>query len=259
MCCFRRDALLAAILLFPIPSVAQQRSPQISEDEIKKYFSKAPDCEGVDIDSLEYFDFTGDGNEEAVVVASTCATGTAGPDVHAVVRRQQDGSLAELKIPEPTEKQYAALFGRTFYDLNVKNGVLIETYHDESGRDDPLVIKFRWSARDNQFQIAEAKAAPRYKTSFDCDQAKTAVENAICYSSTAASLDLALEQTYTAWLDNLDDRDSDILVNEQKEWLHKRDLICDDRSVFDCLETLYRARRFELQAFKNLHPHPSGH
>jgi uncharacterized protein YecT (DUF1311 family) len=258
---FRNDALLPAILLFlsPLCSVAQQRPPQIPEDEIKKHFSKAPDCEGVDIDKLEYFDFLGDGDKEAVVVASTCATGTAGPDVHAVVRRQTDGSLIDLKVPEPTDKQQAALFGRVFYELNVQNGLFVETYHDESGRPDPFIIKCRWSAHDQGFQIVEAKTPPRYKTSFDCDKAKTAVDNAICYSPTTASLDLTLEQTYKAWLDNLDDKDSDILMKEQKEWLRKRNLICDDRFIFQCLETLYQARLLELQAFKNLHPHISGH
>ena len=261
MRCFRTDALLPAILLLltPLWSAAQQHPPQISEDEIKKHFGKNTDCEVVDINNLVYFDFAGDGNDEAVVVASTCATGTAGPDVHAVVRREPDGSLVELKVPEPTEKQQAALFGRVFYELHVQNGLLVETYHDESGRADPLVIKCRWNAHDHAFQIVEAKAPPRYKTSFDCDKAKTTVDNAICYSSTTASLDLALEQTYKAWLDNLDDKDSDILMKEQKEWLRKRNLICDDRFVFQCLQTLYQARLDELQAFKKLHPHGSGH
>ena len=258
---FARNVLLTAILILveTIVSGALQRPAQISEDEIKKHFGKTTDCDTVAIDSLEYSDFMGDGNEEAVVVASTCATGTAGPDVHAVVRRQPDGSLAELKIPEPTAKQYSALFGRVFYELSVRDGMLVETYHDESGRKDPLVIQYRWNAHDNEFQIAEAKMPPRYKTSFDCDNAKTRVENAICYSSTAASLDLALNQTYKAWLDNLDDKDSDTLRKEQKDWLTKRNLICgDDRGVFDCLETMYRARMLELQAFKILHSHGPG-
>ena len=104
-------------MVVPYISLAQQRQPQISEDDIKKHFSKAPDCEGVDINNLEYLDFAGDGNEEAVVVASTCATGTAGPDVHAVLGRQPDGSLTELKIPDAGVQQQARLFGRTFYDL----------------------------------------------------------------------------------------------------------------------------------------------
>lgn len=252
----RRHSLwLAALLLTASISALAQKLPQISEEELQKFFSKAPDCEGVNIDNLDYFDFAGSGNEDAVVVASTCATGTAGPDVHSVVRRQSDGSLVELKIPEPTAKQWAALFGRTFYDLSVEKGLLVETFHDESGRDDPLVIQLRWSAANNTFEVADVKMPPRYKASFACDLAKTDIENAICYSPEASSLDIALNQAYKNWLDHLDNADSDILMNEQKEWLHKRDLICgDDRGIFACLTVLYQERLLEVQSFRHLHP-----
>jgi len=247
--------VILLLLVVPYLSLAQQHPPQISEDEIKKHFSKAPDCEGVDIDNLEYFDFAGDGNEEAVVVASTCATGTAGPDVHAVLGRRPDGSLTELKIPDASEQQQARLFGRTFYDLSVEKGFLVETYHDQSGREDPLVIRFRWNSQHKEFQTVEVKTAPRYKASFDCDQAKTVVENAICSSSTAAALDLRLNDRYKSWLDHLNNADSDILMKEQREWLRKRNVICgDDTEIFNCLEVLYRARMLELEQFKHLHP-----
>jgi uncharacterized protein YecT (DUF1311 family) len=231
-----------------------QKPAQISEEELQKFFSKAPDCEGVSIDTLDYFDFAGSGNEDAVVMASTCATGTAGPDVHSVVRRQADGSLIQLKVPQPTAKQWGALFGRAFYDLSVQNGLLVETFYDESGRKEPLVIKLRWSARDERFQVAETKMPPRYKAGFDCDRAKTEIENAICYSETASSLDIALDRAYKTWLDHLDNADSDVLMKEQKEWLHKRDVICGaDREVFGCLVTLYQARLLEVQSFRFLH------
>ena len=99
---------LAALLVVAAPlfTVAQVRPQRISDDEIKKHFSNA-DCEGVNINHLEYFDFTGDGQAEAVVLASTCMTGTAGPDVHAVVTRQSDGSLAEPKslLPPKNSRQ----------------------------------------------------------------------------------------------------------------------------------------------------------
>ena len=36
------------------------------------------------------------GSEEALVVASTCFTGTAGPDVHAVFRLDKSGQPQEL-------------------------------------------------------------------------------------------------------------------------------------------------------------------
>lgn len=247
---------LAALLLAGVPlfTVAQVRPPRISEDEVKRYFSKA-DCEGVVINHLEYFDFTGDGQDEAIVGASTCMTGTAGPDVHAVVTRQPDGSLAELKIPDPSEKQRGALLGRNFYELSVKDGLLVGIYHDESGRPNPLVIKYRWSGRDKDFQVAEVKIAPRYQTSFDCDEAKTAVENAICYSPEVAALDLTVEQSYRARLSRLNSTGSDILKKEQKDWLRKRDLICgNDTQLIYCLESLYRSRVFELEHFKQLHP-----
>lgn len=246
---------LGLLLAFGFPANAQQRQPQISEDEIEKHFSKSPDCEGVNVNELEYFDFTGDGNDEAVVVASTCATGTAGPDVHSVLSRQPDGSLIELKVPDPSEKQQAALFGRTFYELSVESGLLVATYHDTSGRSDPLVIRYRWNRRDNRFDVLDVKIAPQYKTSFDCSKAKTEVENAICYSSEAAALDISVDHGYKAWLDRLDDADSDILMKEQKDWLRRRDLICtdDDYDIFDCLQILYRARLLELQHFKAAH------
>ena len=252
----RKSLWFSALLLLTIPPIAMaQKQPQISREEIQKFFSKATDCDGVIIDSLDYFDFAGSGNEDAVVVASTCATGSAGPDVHSVIRRQPDGSLTELKIPEPTKQQWAALFGRIFYKLGVENGLLVETFHDESGRKDPLVIKLRWSAHDKEFEVVDAKMPPRYKASFDCDQAKTTIENAICYSETASSLDVALNLAYKTWLDNLDDAESDILMEEQKQWLRKRDLICgNDYGVVSCLAILYQARVLEVQSFRHLHP-----
>lgn len=261
MQCGVKRAFRLTVFLIPalvLSAGAQQGKPEISEDDIEKHFSKSPECEGFNVESLEYFDFTGDGRDEAVVVASTCATGTAGPDVHAVLSREPNGSIVELKIPELTDKQMLSLFGRVFNDLNVENGLLVATYHDESGRDDPLVIKYRWNGHDKEFQVAEVKVAPRYKASFDCDEAKTAVENAICYSANVSGMDVTLDQRYKGWLDYLNDADSDILMTEQKKWLRERDLICgNDRETFDCLEILYRARILEIEHFRDLHPKAS--
>src|SRR3954471_22966894 len=85
---------------------ARQAEPAkpITETEIKRAINARSDvdeCDTLDqihIDHLEYYDFTGDGQPEAIVVASTCMTGTAGPDVHAVYTRRPDGTLAELPL-----------------------------------------------------------------------------------------------------------------------------------------------------------------
>jgi uncharacterized protein len=91
--------------------------------------------------------------------------------------------------------------------------------------------------------------------SFDCDKAKTAVENAIRYSSEVASLDLTVDQSYRTRLGSLNNADCDILKREQKDRLRKRDLTCgNDTQLIYCLEQLYHARVFELEHFKQLHP-----
>jgi hypothetical protein len=249
---------LAFPLLITITGFPQDRRPP-SEDDIRRYLAQNSDCKAEDItlDHLEYFNFTGSGADEAVVVASTCATGTAGPDVHSVLSRQPDGSLTELKIPATTDKQYAVLMGRVFAELSVANGLLVQTFHDTSGRKDPLVIKYRWNVKGKQFETAEVKLPPRYKTSFDCDQAAAGIEAAICYSQDLALLDVRVDQLYHGWFDRLNDADREILRKEQREWLRKRNLICEaDWEVVGCLRTVYGFRALELGAFKHLHPQP---
>src|SRR5262250_3278133 len=97
---------LAAVLVGAYgisPSVSQQKpNGKITEAEIKSFINHQSDvdeCESLDqihVDHMEYFDFLGDGQQEAVVVASTCMTGTAGPNIHAVYKRGADGKLTEL-------------------------------------------------------------------------------------------------------------------------------------------------------------------
>jgi hypothetical protein len=160
--------LVVLLSLLSAPGLAQNHGEEkINESDLKRYIAKGSGCDldKVDINDLAYFDFTGDSIDEAVVVASICATGTAGPDIHSVFTRQPDGSLAELKIHAPSENR-GDLLGRVFYNLNVKDGLLVQTFQDTSGRKDPLVIKFRWNGRDKEFQAVEVQSAKRYRTSF---------------------------------------------------------------------------------------------
>lgn len=84
-----------AVLLFSFSAFAQApKSKPITEEELSPWLNQHYDCQA---DAppyfwrLEYYDFKGDGNEEAIVVASTCETGTAGPDVHSVFGRDASG------------------------------------------------------------------------------------------------------------------------------------------------------------------------
>ena len=136
----------------------------------------------------------------------------------------------------------------------MKNGLLVQTFHDTSGRRDPLVIKCRWNGKEKEFQAVDVQLAKRYHTSFDCAEAKTEVEKAVCDLSDVAFLDVKVDEVYKSWLDQLNPADSDTLVQEQKAWLRKRDVICgEDWDIDHCLEELYRARLRELGHFKSLH------
>jgi uncharacterized protein YecT (DUF1311 family) len=69
-----------------------------------------------------------------------------------------------------------------------------------------------------------------------------------------AFLDVKVDERYRSWLDQLNPADSDTLVQEQKAWLRKRDVICSiDWDIDHCLEELYRVRLRELDHFKSLH------
>ena len=237
--------LLVVSMFLTCNAAAENRKSQISEDEIKRYLNMGADCE-ISFNSLEYFDFTGDGNDEAVVVAFTCSTGTAGPDVHAVYSRQPDGSLKELKIPTLTPRQSKSLQGRVFENLKVEHGLLVDSYEDTSGRDDPLTVEYRWDRKTKRFYIAKVYDAPRYPTSFDCDKAVSAIDNAICYSQELAQLDVQLAAKYRQRLTTLNGAERDSLIAEQKSWIQERNRTCQVWTIVECLIDSYTARVKEL-------------
>jgi hypothetical protein len=44
----------------------------------------------------------------------------------------------------------------------VKDGLLVQTFHDTSGRENPLVIKFPWDGKEKEFQAVDVQSAKRY-------------------------------------------------------------------------------------------------
>ena len=159
--------MLGPFLLVLSLSHAQASEParKITEAEIKAFLNSGSGqytdvtlCESLDqiyINHLEYHDFIGDGRPQAVVVASTCETGTAGPDVHAVYKRGAYGKLVELPFlnakgdpplsNEATENnEKYPLFGNPNYALKVEDGKLVVHFGDTSDREEPVVIWYKW-------------------------------------------------------------------------------------------------------------------
>lgn len=229
---------------------------KITEGEIVKTINSDTDCESADqihIDHLEYFDFTGEGQEQAVVVASTCMTGTAGPDIHAVYGRSADGTIYELPVGRPktmdemTPATYGMLFGNRNFSLSVEQGLLVESYYDTSDRPRPLVIHYKWNGKE--FVVYSVEKSGPFKTSYDCNKAEKEIDQAICYAPEVAALDLEMGLIYRERLRRLGEDRKWQLQHEQMKWLAGRNAACGNiyKWWVDCLTNKYRQRIAELK------------
>ena len=260
--------LVTTLISAYVSTVAAQQNSvkKISEHEIKALInnrSSVYECSSLDqihIDHLEYFDFTGDGNQEAVVVASTCMTGTAGPDVHAVYARTAGGKLTELPFlettkPNPPLSRQIPVFGNPNYGLSVDHGELVATWVDASDREDPVVARYKWNGK--RFVLDRMDVKGPYPTSYDCTKASREMDRAICYSPSVAALDLQLGQTYHRLIQQLPPGQKQQLQTQQRAWIAEREQQCVLYKWWvDCLNDLYTKRIAELnqRVLKNTPP-----
>lgn len=244
-------AVLAVKLCCLAPCAAQApKTKPIGKEELGLWINERLDCPPDPppyFYRLDHYDFKGDGYQEAIVVAATCETGTAGPDVHSVIARDDSGELVELKIPEPDAKVYDNLFGNRNSDLSGENGLLVSTVEDDVGRATaPLVIKYKWNGKE--FQIVSIQKTGVFKTSYDCVKAESEVEKAICHVKELADLDVQLSSLYKALSANLTAADRASLKTEQRAWIAKRDRECPIyKGWVECLTDSYQKRIEELK------------
>jgi uncharacterized protein YecT (DUF1311 family) len=237
----------------------QESAKKITEAEIKKAINSRSDveeCENLDqihIDHLEYHDFIGDGQEEAVVIASTCMTGTAGPDIHAVYKRDGYGKVVEVPFRHAEGDPFfnhsgskIPVFGNANYGLAVENGQLVARWGDSSDREAPLVVWYKWDGK--KFVVDHMKVDGPFPTSYDCARATRELDRAICYSPSVAGLDVELGQVYRIVLKQLPPDKKPELQRQQREWLALREKECSIYKWWvDCLKDLYTKRIAELK------------
>jgi uncharacterized protein YecT (DUF1311 family) len=254
--------VLAATLLGGdgmVPNVQQHAAAKkITEAEIKSAINSRSDvdeCESLDqiyINHVEYHDFFGDGQQEAVVVASTCMTGTAGPDIHAVYKRDTDGKVVELPFRHAEGDPFfnssgrkIPVFGNANYGLALENGELVARWRDSSDREAPLVVWYKWDGKN--FVVDRMKVDGPFPTSYDCAKATKELDRAICYSPSVAALDVRLGEAYRAVLKRLPPGKKQELQGQQREWLARREKECTIYKWWvDCLKDLYAKRIAEL-------------
>ena len=255
-----RAASICALSTLLLSARQSEPAKQITEIEIKRAINARSDvdeCDSLDqihIDHLEYYDFTGDGQQEAIVVASTCMTGTAGPDVHAVYSRHPDGTLGELPLlnekGDPPwsdqENQPIPVFGNPNYTLTVDGGKLVVRWGDSSDRDQPLTVWYKWDG--TKFIVDHAKLQGPFLTSYDCGKATKELDRAICYSPAVAALDVELGRIYRETLQKLRADQKQDFQKQQREWLARREKTCTIYKWWvDCLKDLYTKRIAELR------------
>jgi uncharacterized protein YecT (DUF1311 family) len=265
-----RLLILVVLLVIPVTSLLaddlKNEKQAIRNFNFKKYlltqdgYSDCPDIvketcagstdtdycpEGISL-SVSYADLTGDGIEEAIINGSSCNAGTGGPDIHQVYALKGDNQVREITVPDVDKRYYSVLFGNGNYDLSADGGQLVAIHNDTSGRENPLVTRYKWN--DDMLQIASIKAAPTYKTSYDCSRANDRHERAICYVKDLADLDLKLNSHYKRRLENLPSSGKRSLINEQARWIAERNKDCTIYKWWvECLTDKYNKRIAELE------------
>jgi uncharacterized protein YecT (DUF1311 family) len=250
--------VFACLLLVPsagLQTPAQPAKP-IEEKEVSAWLNQNGECPA---DREPYFssfdetDLKGDGTPQVIVVASTCMTGTAGPDIHSVFSRDATGELIELPIAEADPKTFDNLFGNRNYDLSEgENGLLVATFRDDGDRPTPLVIKYKWNGKE--FAIVSIQKTGIFPTSYDCKKAQSEIENAICHVESLAALDRQLADTYKAVLAKSSPQEREDVKSEQRDWLDQRNKQCGPyKSWVSCLTDSYQKR---IEALKKPLPAP---
>ena len=239
--------------------ISAERTDRIARIDLHAFFANTyyKEClryreTAVNIRTLDFHDFDDDGLEEAIVVGSSCFTGTAGPDVHAIYKREPSGQLRELRINDyggvfEGEPVYEDLVGNRNHRLSVEDGFLTARFHDVSGRENPLTLYYEWNGIE--FALIKVVRGKLYNASFDCTRASSAHERTICGIEELADFDLELNTVYRALLARLPVAERTSLVQEQRVWLSRRDEICiPSRWLSDCLKEQYSKRVRALKA-----------
>jgi len=183
-------------------------------------------------------------------VASTCLRGVEElADVHSVYARDERGNLKRLALQE-MKWDHQWLFGTFNSEFRIENGLLLDVYTDNSGRDDPVVIKYKWNAAEEVFAIVSIVAAKPYTTSYDCAKAEKVGDGtalAVCYVKSLAMLDVELAKQYKTYLAELSGESRKAAVEEQRAWLKLRNENCVIYMYWvECLTKAYNARIAEL-------------
>lgn len=199
--------------------------------------------------TITYHDFAGDGVEEAMVVGTSCHSGTAGPDIHSVYRLNTTSRLRELKIGDDQTFQgnsiYSDLIGNRNFTFEVVDGDLCEAFTDSSGRERPLTVCYK--LKHYEFVIDQVTRGPTYRASFDCTTAREAWARTVCGTKDLASADIEVQSLYQK-LEQLHIDQKAKLEAERRDWQKQLSEASTSKFFGDFLRDAYAARIEDLRA-----------
>jgi uncharacterized protein YecT (DUF1311 family) len=246
--------MLIALLILLVSATApadlsHKRPDKIDDKEAQAYLNQDSGCDSEDavtFYTMKHVNLTHDGRDNLIVVASTCMTGTAGPDIHTVLSRDDDGHVIELPFGPAKMPKRRVLFGNSNSDEDVQEDELVSTYSDTSDREAPLVIRYKWDGK--QFKQTSILIAKPFPASYNCENASEEVEQAICANETVAKLDRDLNALYVKKLRKLPPERRETLREQQRSWIRDRNKECVVYKWWvECLTEMYTRRIAELK------------
>jgi molybdopterin converting factor small subunit len=230
---------------------------RIRASDLNRYFNQRySQCHGksktrnaVDILSLAFHDFAGDGSEEAIVVGSSCNAGTSGPDIHSVYRLSKTRQIKELKIVKDVSFRghsvYDDLIGNRNFTFEIQDGHLCEAFTDSSGREKPLTVCYK--LHRDEFVIEDVTRGPTYRASFDCVAAEEAWARTVCGTKDLANADIEVQSLYQK-LEELYPEQKDQLETEQRGWLKMLNALPISKFYGDALQDAFAVQEKELKS-----------
>lgn len=256
-----RQIVLVCILHFAAKAAAEPVRIQI--DDVTSYFnsdqrfSECFDQTGntsrtINWIPFTYHDFNHDGQPEALVTGSSCLTGTAGSDIHSVFTTNADGSIREIKFNRNNEGIQISgiplpLIGNRNWVMAVKGNLLCNRFVDGLGweRESPLIECYEF--KSGEFLITSITYATTFKTSFDCQKAKTDREVVACRDEAVAKLDRELDREYRNLIESIPAIDQPALIASQNKWLKEIDSWAAYKWCCDEIKQKYSERIQALQ------------
>jgi uncharacterized protein YecT (DUF1311 family) len=176
--------------------------------------------------------------------------GNGGPDIHSVFYLDSSNDIQEYKIDFKPQKNTKIigipmhLIGNRNCILRVQDNMLCADYWDGSGRKHPLRQYFKFE--NGKFIVEKEVYGETFRTSFDCNKARSDREIVTCSCDSIAEMDIELSNLFKQLASILNPDEKSKLKRDQQQWLNDFDKLTAYRWPNEFSDK-YRTRIEELK------------